>query len=109
MKTAKIIIEGPERQIYNILKENKLRFKRYGMNVEGDTDIERPKTWQAKEDAKKKLKELREEAKELKIRGYNIMGADKLKAKIKEAKGKKEDKGAAGRKTKEEKTKLKNK
>lgn len=107
MKT--ITITGEDKQIYNILKENKVRFKRHDMEVTGDTDFEKPSITLANENAKDELTELRKEAKELKIKGFGIMKKDKLKKEIAEINEQKENKKAASRKTKELKIKLKTK
>ena len=76
MKT--ITIEGRDKDIYNIIQENRIRVKRHDLVITGDTEIERPSVTLAKAASKK---------------------ASNNKA------GKKEDKKAASRKTKEEKTK----
>ena len=108
MKT--ITITGEDKQIYNILRENKIRFKRHKMEVTGDTNFEKPSITLANNASKDELSELRKEAKKLKIIGFNMMKEEKLKIRIAEAKVKqKEDKGAASRKTKEEKKKFKTK
>lgn len=107
MKT--ITITGRDKDIYNIVKENRIRAKRHGLEITGD--IEKPSIVPTEIQAKSELKELRKEAKKLKIRGFNMMKEEKLKTRIAEAKElkQKEDKGAASRKTKEEKLKLKTK
>ena len=50
MKT--ITIKGRDRDIYNILKENRIRVKRHGLEITGDTEIERPSVTLAKAAAK---------------------------------------------------------
>ena len=76
MKT--ITIKGRDRDIYNILRENSIRVKRHGLEITGDTEIERPSVTLAKVAAK--------EANNKKVI-------------------KKENKKAESRQTKEEKTK----
>ena len=105
MKT--ITITGRDKDIYNIVKENRIRAKRHGLKITGD--IENPSVISAETQAKDELSELRKEAKKLKIIGFNMMKEEKLKTRIAEAKKQKEDKGAASRKTKEEKKKFKTK
>ena len=80
MKT--ITIKGRDRDIYNILRENRIRVIRHGLEITGDTEIERPSVTLAKAAAKE---------------------ASKKKA------VKKEDKEAASRRTKEEKSQPKTK
>ena len=106
MKT--ITITGRDKDIYNIVKENRIRAKRHGLKITGD--IEKPSITLANNASKDELSELRKEAKKLKIIGFNMMKEEKLKIRIAEAKVKqKEDKEAASRKTKEEKKKFKTK
>lgn len=50
MKT--ITITGPDKIIYNILKENRIRIRRYDMEVTGDVNIEKPSITLAKAEAK---------------------------------------------------------
>ncbi len=88
MKT--ITIEGRDRDIYNILQENRIRVSRHGLKITGDTDLEKPSVIAAKAAAKKEAEKLARE---------------KAKNKKQPAKksAKKEDKGAESRQTKEEK------
>ena len=103
MKT--ITITGEDRQIYNIVKENRIRFKKYKMEVTGDVDIEKPSVVLARIAAENDISGLRKEAKELKIKGFGIMKASTLKKKIAEAKKPKEKEEKKALKTKEEKHK----
>ncbi len=109
MKT--ITITGRDKDIYNIFQENKIRVKRHGLEITGDTVFEKPSITIAKAAVKNELAELRKEARKLKIKGFGIMKKDKLKEKIAEAKKpkQKEDKKATSRQTKEEKTQTKTK
>lgn len=111
MKT--ITIKGRDKDIYSILQENRIRVSRHGLEITGDTDFEKPSVTLAKAAAKNELAELKEEAMNLKIKGFGFMKADKLKGKIAEAKAaevkQKEDKKATSRKTKEEKKQPKTK
>ena len=101
MKT--ITITGRHKDIYNIVKENRIRAKRHGLKITGD--IEKPSVMSAETQAKDELVELRKEAKELKIKGFAIMKASTLKTKIEEAKKPKEKEEKKALKTKEEKHK----
>ncbi|MGR3177522.1 MAG: hypothetical protein ACUZ8E_05660 [Candidatus Anammoxibacter sp.] len=103
MKT--IIITGRDRDIYNILKENRIRMKRHGLEITGDTDIERPSIVADRIAAENNIEELRKEAKGLKIKGFAIMKASTLKKKIEEAKKPKQKEEKKALKTKEEKHK----
>ena len=105
----KITIEGRDRDIYNILKENRIRAKRHGLKITGDTDIERPSIVADKIAAENDIDGLRKEAKELKIKGFGIMKAETLKKKIAEAEKPKEKEEKNAIKTKEEKHKPKTK
>lgn len=102
MKT--IIITGRDKDIYNIVKENRIRAKRHGLEITGD--IEKPTVTATKVESKNDLTELRKEAGKLKIKSFHMMKKETLKARIAEAK-QKENK--TSRKTKEEKLKLKTK
>ncbi len=106
MKT--ITIKGRDKDVYNILQENKIRVLRHGLEITGDVGFEKPSITAAKVSAENELAELRKEAKKLKIKGSHLMKTEKLKKKIAEAKTpkQKENKKAASRKTKEEKTQL---
>lgn len=90
MKT--ITITGEDKHIYNILKENRIRAKKYGLEITGNTDFEKPSVTLAKAAAKKEAEKL--------ARRKSTKGKKQSAKKS----TKKENKGAESLKTKEEKT-----
>ena len=100
MSKKTIIITGSEKQIYRIVKENKIRVKRDLIEIEGDIDLESPAVRQAKlaEKAAEKAQEEAEKAtkakKKLDAKAIKDAEAEQEKIEKNQAKVKKAEEAA---------------